>query len=603
MSISWTDQRRSELVQSQRLDDKTDTHASAPPTGLTDKQDSHAAVPAKPKAVIFVGPRHDPEAVAQIVQHCTMHDLDFTLIQTEHEGLSDSTKERLYAEGRLGPETQVFALFHGGMSKNGSQHRVEVRPGAAQSGTLDFMLWLRTPPAHMPAGPDRGGFHGTIHLHSCKGNLRDELTVDSALWNMGSCIAYSSRKNNLIEAGVDFVLDTLEKMARTGNELGPFGAIDLLAHAAGISGDTIVGLGADFSGPLVVRAPKTMDETRSASLIEALQAGRQETNCVIGTQQDRQALLAAMNRTGQEPEPERDRIKLENSMVTRVFRQNLEQVSAFLATDPALSTIEMSDGTKLHELAGMLNNEDLLQTIMQHRHQVLRAEFVPRALDACRAGNVGQFEPLLRQADKQGFVWGGDDIRDLADAAHRDPNIESSLMRWACRKNQIGLVKALMDRQGERARTGFAQKHLAQAGKSNNQMVSNYLRQFCKATPRPASQPGDRAAAAILGCKPHEVDKLLYQFRSVGIVRDAVELTRLVKGVSRNQQVTDAMLEWACCVDEPGVMAAVDAVLGGPYLLSKNAQLREIALRENGSEVLDYLARHRAAAGEDRTAE
>jgi hypothetical protein len=585
------DNPRSGQAQLPRLDLSADRPPAAATTTVADKQDHHPEPPAAPNAVIFIGPRHDKEEVARIVRQCALLKLDFTLIETDDEGLSDSRKSQLYFDGKLGPGTQVFALFHGRLNGDTRQHEIEVGHGAGPVGTLDFMQWLRTPPAGMPEGPDRAGFHGTIHLHSCKGNLRDELKAGSALWNMGSCIAYSSRKNTLIDSGVDLVLEILGKMAQSGKDRIPLAAVDLLAHAAGTSGDTMVGLGADFSAPLVVRAPKTMAETRSAYLVEALQTDQPSTNCIIGVQQDRQALLAALRKTVTDQDAPRDRKKLENTMVTRVTREDLERVNEFLAVDPALSTISMSDGTGLHELAGMVNNERLLQTIMDHRHQSLRASFAVQALAACTANDEKSLVPILNQASRQNFVLLDEEAKKLADAAQALPAMVARLMNWACVQGQIGLVKALMARQAESARSGFAQKYLAKANGPGSRAVKTYLKSLCKSASQPAMGPGQRAAAALTASDTAGIEKLLWEFRSVRLFRDESELALLLKAVSDRPRITDAMLEWACRADEASLIDAISAASGAPYVASRAAALREIALQADSPAALDCLDR------------
>lgn len=578
-------------VQAQRLDEGNNSPLATASAAVADKQDQHPEPPAAQNAVIFIGARHDEDAVERIVEHCKLLKLDFTVIETRDDGLCDSRKNQLYFDGKLSPATQVFALFHGGLNEDTRQHELEVAHGAAHISTLDFMQWLRTPPASVPEGPAHAGFHGTIHLHSCKGNLRDELKAGSALWNMGSCIAYSSRKDTLIDTGIDSMLDILDKMVQSDKEEFALGAVEMLAHAAGISGDTIVGLGADFSGPLVIRAPKTLAETRSANLIEALQPGQESTNCIIGNHHDRQALLAALDKSSSRNDPRRDRMKLENTMVIRVARQDLERVSEFLAADPALSTVTMSDGTGLHELAGIIKNKDLLRTIMDCRHQTLRASFAERALVTCHAHDGQGLVPLLDQASEENFFLLDEEANKLADAVHKTPAMVAQLMAWACRQGHIGLVRALMKRQAESARSGFAQKNLAKADGPESAKIKTYLKQFCRAARKPAMRLGQQAAAALIKSGNHGIEKLLWEFRSARLFDDKDELDLLLKAVSDRPQLTDAMLEWASRENYPKLIDAISSTCGAPYVRLKVPALREIAAQANSPAVLDYLNR------------
>lgn len=577
--------------QLQRLDTGAGERLAGAPIAVPDKPDHQPTPPTAPNAVVFIGARHDTEAVARIVQHCRSLKIDVTVIETGVEGLSDSRKSQLYFDGKLAPGTQVFALFHGEVNEETDRHEIEVGHEAGHVSTVRFMQWLRTPPTGMPEAPGSAGFHGTIHLHSCKGHLRNELTVDSALWNMGSCIAYSSRKNSLIDSGIDSVLDILSKMAESGRNDTPLGAVELLAHAAGTSGDTMVGLGADFSAQLVIRAPKTLAETRAAYLIEALQTGQQSANCIIGAEQDRQALLAALNKTRTDEQGQRDRKKLENTLVMRVARGDLERVSEFLAADPALSTIIMSDGTALHELADMEKNESLLRTIMEHRRHTLRESFAVGALAACRANEETLLASVLDQASEQDFVLVGEEAKQLANAAQQTPAIVARLMIWACKRGEIELVTALMAHQAGPARASFAQKYLAKANGPKSRPVKAYLTSFCKSAPKPVVRLGQRAATALLSTNMPGMEKLLWEFRSVGIFKDVSECDLLLKAVSGRPGIIDAMLDWACRANEPGLIDAISATSGAPYVLSKAATLREIAFRAGSPEVLDCLER------------
>ena len=605
MSINRTDNIRFEHPQLQLAHENLERE-TAPSSGeIAEKQDGQPAIPTARDAVIFIGPRHDPKVTERIIEHCNLHKLTFLIVETEKEGLSDQVKDDLYLTGQLGTSTEVFAFFHGDISQSTHQHKIEVQPNTPGLRTLDFIRWIRTPPRNMPEGPKRSGFHGTIHLHSCKGKLSDELVPDTELWNMGSCIAYSGRKTNVIEAGVELMLDTFTKMAQSRTNPSPLDVVDLLAHAAAISGDTIVGLGSAFSAPLVVRAPKSADEARSAYLIESLQTEPQATNCIIGTQADKVALLKAMKTNSLEQDPLRDRRKLENTLITRVLRNRKDQVDAILATDSQLSMIRMSDDTALTDLAGMLDNGALLQTILEHQYQALSTSLVAEVLGAYHANEKGQLADILKQASEKDLMLNPGTAMKLAVATNPIPDLQAYLMTWACRKGYLGLVKAFMNCQVESAKSGFAEKHIKSANGPASKQVKKYLNLVCKPGREPNESLGMRAATALLNCDRSQLERLFYEFRGFGLLKNENELTRLISGVSGNQEIIYEMLKWAHHLEEKNVLSTISLVVGAPALASMALDFEEIALAENQTDVLRYLAGHRpdgeAANGADQS--
>ena len=440
-----------------------------PPQAAATETNSVQQAPPVPQSpardlIVFWGPGFPRRDLIGIRDKCRELGLNPRVIPiASSAGFSDELKGQLYRGGELGPQTQVLAFFHGGADAQDKHGILVEQDGSGDVGTMEFLSWLRTPPAGMPCGPESAVWRGTVHLHSCQaGRLRDELKPGSAEWNSGRCFAYSSRKDTSYHQGIKTALDLCDFLALAKKDATLLDPMLLAARALGVTGDTVAFLGAGFERPFVARAPREREEAHPEFVLHNLGQGEQCTARISGSQLDRSALLAALHgRRACGDVERRHMMKLHNVFCTRAAREKLAHMDGLLKAYPRLADMRDVNGTSAAKERYCVKQAlDSKQTIADFQSGAGHPEKLIEALD-----NLVTLLP-----DERGWK------EDIAGAVQQYPHAQPVVMAWALRNNERQLFLHMLDSREPCAPAAIASEFLDSALRGCPSMAMAFLR-------------------------------------------------------------------------------------------------------------------------------
>nr|WP_217344489.1 hypothetical protein [Noviherbaspirillum sp. L7-7A]MBV0878642.1 hypothetical protein [Noviherbaspirillum sp. L7-7A] len=345
----------------------------------------------------------------------------------------DSLKKDLYLGGELGRQTQVIAFFHGSADVSGGGHCLQLSAdGKEKLRSIEFFCWLGSPPPGMPASPEQAGWKGIVHAFWCEsGKLRDDILPGRPIWNGGTVLSYSGRKDTATDDAAKSALDLCQFIGEARADPSLLAPQTIAARMLGVVGDTFCCMGIGFDRAIVIGAPRTADEAQFSYLIDCLEGHGGQQARVTGAERDLRAIAASMRepRIGAH-DPKRHRIKLENVFVTRFARDKLAAMDALLEQHEFLSSMRFCDGLSVSDM----------REIVSAFHDFRQAVASLRAGRGDKGSLTTMLERILCLA-----LYGENIEIDLASMLSGRPDLVSEGMRWAVTHGQAKLFFCLLD--------------------------------------------------------------------------------------------------------------------------------------------------------------
>jgi hypothetical protein len=365
--------------------------------------------------ILVFGPDVPLPLIANAERECADRGFSAETFYTAGLQSLEDLRLQLHAGTKLGKDTQIFFVFHGGKNDQG-RHMLTMTSHAQQEGlvpTVETLRGLRrSGDAETPLGECKL-WGGTMHLITCEGGeLEQEILPQDAAWQEGNYLIYAGKDRLLVNEGMRAMTYTFEYLAQCQNQGTAPDPRQMLAYAAYRAGDGVTLLGASVEAAVVVKAPALTPENMlqfhagewlKFRVHEGLETRQAFDGLQVG-KEDAKAVLSAMSALAGAPAGQQANLyenKLRNVLISAIGHQDADTVSLLLAENPHLAEIRILTGETAEELAWRDGNPIIIDAVIGARLAFLGPR--PLLLQSCARGDHRTALKLLAMAPRDAF--------------------------------------------------------------------------------------------------------------------------------------------------------------------------------------------------------